>query len=217
MIEKIKQNKLLLFISVLIVIVVVLLLSRLTYAYLKPETGQSGITEGNIIASSDRLIFTKGTDLALNLNTDTFNSSSGNAVAIARPSATLIANKKTHDAIAHYLVGININENSFVYSTTEKTAELILTVKDETGTIIEEAVGLDPVVTVNGVKGFDITEKQGSFNIVTNKEITSKNSDEGETQEWEITLTLVNLESDQSVNEDACAELTNWFVMKQPP
>ena len=60
--------------------------------------------------------------------------------------------------------GIKIYENTYTYSS-GTTAELILSVYDENGTLLEASSDTLSFVEVGGVKGFDITGKTITTNV----------------------------------------------------
>lgn len=205
---KIDGRKLLLTVLfVLILITLALLIGRISYGYLAPNLGDDVVSSGDITANGDTLIFKKGGALSLKATTDNFYTSKGNLTDRTNPKAILIAKKGDNgevvSATANYNVGVNISSNTFNYTTESNTAELILTVRDESGTIIDNVIDGLPFTEVNGISGYDITGKTGIFSIDNNHVITSNDSRVGNTQEWTFTLTLINLDTDQSLNENA--------------
>ncbi len=92
-------------------------------------------------------------------------------------------------------------------SHTTKVPELILTVTQPDGKgELTQIDGLDDLyktdVDGHGLNGFDITEATGLIPIAKNYEITAIGSEPTvkATQEWEIKITLVNLDSSQNKN-----------------
>ena len=118
----------------------------------------------------------------------------------------MIASSKKNQAEATYYVGFNINSNSYNYSTTSNTAEVLLTIKDNNNTAITSIEGLT-YITSGGVSGFDITNKTGLFDVVLDKAISTTSSTTGTTHTWTFTLTFVNLSTDQSINENASMDI----------
>ena len=208
---KTKRNILLAIIIVLILVVIALLIGRFTYSYLAAQTSEDLKNEGETTASGDTIIFSKGNDLSISATTDNFNATSGNLTDTTNPSVRLVASSKTNEATATYYAGIKINKNTYTYSGSE--AELILTVRDETGQILTTSADALDYVTVNGVSGFDITGKTGAFNIVKEHVISTNSSTTGTTHTWTFTLTFVNLDIDQSINENA--ELSMDVVLQK--
>ena len=201
------RNILLAIIFVLILVVIALFIGRFTYSYLGAQVDDLLEGEGEVTATGDTIIFSKGNDLSINASTDNFYTGSGNLTDTTNPQVRLIASSKTNNASSTYYVGFRINENTFTYSTTNNTAELILTIRDENGNIVQSSSDTLSYVTVNGVSGFDITNKTGVFNVVTDHLISTTSSTTGITHTWTFTLTFVNLSNDQSINENATLDM----------
>ena len=202
--ERINGRKLsLIFIFILILLVIALLVGKFTYSYLGPTIGEDLDNQGEVTASGDTLIFSKGNNLSLSATSDNFTTGGSNLTSTTNPKVKLVASSKTNSASATYYVGVNIKNNTFTYSTTDNTAEVILTIKDENGNAVTSGVDGLTYVTSNGVSGFDITGKSGLFNIKTDYPISTNSSTTGTTHTWTFTLTFVNLSTDQSVNENA--------------
>ncbi len=194
-------------IFLLILLVLALLIGKFTFSYLAPDIKDDIEGQGEVTASGDTLIFTKGNNLSLKATTDNFNGASSNLTSTTNPSVKLVASNKTNNATATYYAGIKIKSNTYKYSTDAKTAEIILTVLDENGDAVTTSADDLSYVTVNGVSGFDITEKVGVFNISVDHPIATKSSTSGTTHTWTFTLTFINLETDQSINEDGSLEM----------
>ena len=201
-----KRNIALAIIFLLILVVVALLIGNFTYSFLGADIDEDVTTKGETTASGDTLIFSSGNTLSLRATTDNFNATSGNLTDTTNPSVRLIASSRTNSATATYFAGIRIYENTYTYSS-GTTAEVILTVRDENGALLEASSDELPYVTVNGVSGFDITGKTGAFNIAIDHPISTTSSTNGTTHTWTFTLTFVNLETDQSINENASIDM----------
>ena len=202
--EKINGRKLsLIFIFILILLVIALLVGKFTYSYLGPTISDDLETQGEVTASGDTLIFTKGNNLSLSATTDNFTTGGTNLTSTTNPKVKLVASTKTNQADATYYVGVLIKNNTYVYTTSGKTPELILTIKDEKGNNVTSGVDGLTYVTSGGVSGFDVTSKKGLFNIKTDYPISTTSSSAGTTHTWTFTLTFVNLGTDQSDNENA--------------
>ncbi len=201
-----KKKIILAIIGLLILVIIALLIGRFTFSYLGADIGEDVKNEGEITASGDTIIFSKGNNLSLSATTDNFNATSGNLTDTTNPSVRLIASSKTNEASATYYAGIRISKNTFTYSS-GTTAELILTVRDETGALVTTSSDDLDYVTVNGISGFDITGKTGAFNISSKHPINTNSSTSGTTHTWTFTLTFVNLETDQSINENAILDM----------
>lgn len=203
-----KRNIALAIIFLLILVVVALLIGNFTFSYLGADVSDDVTTQGETTASGDTIIFSKDNDLNLQATTDNFNATSGNLTDTVNPSARLIASSKTNEATATYYAGVRINTNTFTYSS-GTAAEVILTVRDETGAIVTTSDDSNlTYVTVTDksgtqISGFDITGKTGAFNIAIKHPISTTSSTTGTTHTWTFTLTFVNYTYDQSVNENA--------------
>lgn len=192
---------------VLILVVIALFIGRYTYSYLGPAPTDELTGTGEVTPSGDTIIFSKGNDLSLSASTDNFHTGSGNLTDTTNPQVRLIASSDTNNASTTYFAGIRIYENTYKYSTTNNTAELILSVYDENGTLLEASSDTLSFVTVGDVSGFDITGKTGAFNIAIDHLISTNSSTNGTTHTWTFTLTFVNLETDQSINETATLDM----------
>ena len=202
--EKINGRKLsLIFIFILILLVIALLVGKFTYSYLGPTVSEDLETQGEVTASGDTLIFTKGNNISLSATTDNFTTGGTNLSSTTNPKVKLVASTKTNQANATYYVGVLIKNNTYVYTTSGNTPELILTIKDEKGNNVTSGVDGLTYVTSGGVSGFDVTGKKGLFNIKTDYPISTTSSSAGTTHTWTFTLTFVNLGTDQSDNENA--------------
>ncbi len=216
--EKINGRKLsLIFIFILILLVIALLVGKFTYSYLGPTISDDLETQGEVTASGDTLIFTKGNNLSLSATTDNFTTGGTNLTSTTNPKVKLVASTKTNQADATYYVGVYIKSNSYVYTTSGNTPELILTIKDEKGNNVTAGVNGLTYVTSGGVSGFDVTDKKGLFNIKTDYPISTTSSSAGTTHTWTFTLTFVNLGTDQSGNENASMNVDIYLQKSKIP
>ncbi len=214
--EKINGRKLsLIFIFILILLVIALLVGKFTYSYLGPTISDDLETQGEVTASGDTLIFTKGNNLSLSATTDNFTTGGANLTSTTNPKVKLVASTKTNQASATYYVGVLIKNNTYVYTTSGNTPELILTIKDEKGNNVTSGVDGLTYVTSGGVSGFDVTGKNGLFNIKTDYPISTNSSTTGTTHTWTFTLTFVNLGTDQSDNENASMDLDIYLQKEE--
>ena len=191
-------------IFILILITIALLIGKCTYSYLAPTIDDDVEGAGEVTASGDTIIFTKGNTLSLSANTDNFKTGGSNLTATTNPKVKLMASSKAEIASSKYFAGVIIKNNTYRYTTTDKKPEVILTVKDENGNIVETSSDNLKFVTVNNnLKGFDITGVNGAFNIVTDHVITTASNKSEVIHTWTFTLTFVNLGTDQSENENS--------------
>ena len=193
---------------ILILIVIALLIGKFTYSYLAPTIDDDVEGVGEVTASGDTIIFTKGNTLSLSATTDNFKTGGSNLTSTTNPKVKLMASSKTSSASSTYFAGIIIKNNTYKYTTTNKLPEVILTVKDENGNIVETSADNLNFVTVNdNLKGFDITGVTGPFNIVKEYPIATPTNKTEVIHTWTFTLTFVNLETDQSENENSTLEM----------
>ena len=197
-IKKIKSNKLLSILSVLIIGVFFILIARVTYAYLAPVFNSA---KTDVMGSSDTVDdfkFELGNPLKINATPTTLKENGTNYVTSTTAKALLKANSTKKTATYNYYVYFQIKSNTFTYSD-GSTPEIILSVTNPNGEEVTSIEGLT-YGTFNGVSGFDVTTKEGTFNIANSYEITSNSSTSYTIQEWNITLTYLNLSIDQSTN-----------------
>lgn len=157
--------------------------------------------------SVDELSFNIGEDITINPNQFNFAQGKGNLEGETNASAILKANNKTNLAKMNYYAYVVVTKNEFKYTTSDKKAELVLSVEGPDG-VVTTLPDLGNAIDVtdnegNTFKGFDITEFSGVITLVDNKEIEVASSDNGKKQEdWKIKVTFINLDADQSNNSD---------------
>ena len=189
-------------ISIASIIALALTLVTATFAYFMAQTGEGKSTDIKINASTvDTLTFEAGSAISLNLNQDNFASGKGNQSDTTFAKAMLTANNKTNTATEHYYMYLNISENTFTYTQDANTPEILLSIKDGSNNEITTLTGLTYKTVTDGkgasIKGFDITKKSGLITILNNREITTTSS---KTEEWNVTVTFVNYNSNQAGN-----------------
>ena len=189
-------------ISIASIIALALTLVTATFAYFMAQTGEGKSTDIKINASTvDTLTFEAGSAISLNLNQDNFASGKGNQTGTTFAKAMLSANNKTNTATEHYYMYLNISENTFTYTQDANTPEILLSIKDGSNNEITSVSGLTYKTVTDGkgasIKGFDITKKSGLITILNNREITTTSS---KTEEWNVTVTFVNYNSNQAGN-----------------
>ena len=211
-IKRIKNNQALYILSILIIGILLLLIARITYAYLAPRI-QSAL--GNVTTISDTVDDFKlelGRPLSLNASPTSLPENGENLVVTSTEIAKLKANSTKKTANYNYYLYLQITNNTFKYSD-GTTPEIILTITDPNG---NEITSLDNLTygTYNGVSGFDVTTAKGLFAIANNYEITSNSSTTYTEHDWNITLTYLNLNIDQSGNYGNSFE-TKLYLQKE--
>ena len=189
-------------ISIASIIALALTLVTATFAYFMAQTGEGKSTDIKINASTvDTLTFEAGSALNLSLNQENFASGKGNQTGTTFAKAMLTANNKTNTATEHYYMYLNISENTFTYTQDANTPEILLSIKDGSNNEITTLTGLTYKTVTDGkgasIKGFDITNKKGLVTILNNREITTTSS---KTEQWNVTVTFVNYNSNQAGN-----------------
>ena len=197
-IDKIKRNKLLYFLGVLIVGIFIVLIVRFTYAYLALNVNEAREDVSVDSDETDNLKFAVGDPLSIDATPTTLPENGENLVDTTTATATLLANSTNNTAEYPYWVYFTISNNTFVYSD-GSTPEIILTVTDPEGNPVTNIDGLT-YGTFNGVAGFDVTAQNGKFTVANGYTITSNSSTDATEQTWNFTLTYLNQSYDQSAN-----------------
>ena len=196
-INRIKNDKVLFFLSILIIGVFLVLVIRITYSYLAAfiNEARENVTIGS--DTTDKLEFFEGNPIDLNVTSTTLPEGGGNYAQSTTYRAELTANSTNNTAEDSYYVYFNVTANTLNY-TQEGNPEVILTVfQDDT-----EITNIDGLTygTYNGVTGFDVTEATGLFTVASDYAITSNSSTDATVQNWTFTLTYLNQNYDQSGN-----------------
>ena len=190
-------------ISIVTTIVFLLMVIGATYAYFAAQTGEGASTDIKINANTtDVFTFETGSAISISLNQDNFASGTGNQSGTTYAKAMLTANNKTNTATEHYYLYLNIKSNSFVYSQDSTKPEILLRITDKNGTEVKPTLeGLEYKTITDGKgvsqSGYDITTYNDVLPIYENKEITTTSSI---TEQWNITITFINYDFNQSAN-----------------
>ena len=188
--------------SVIASLALLVLIVGATYAYFQASGGTG--TSANLRVTTyttDVFNFEVGSDISIYADATSFASGKGNASGSTFAKAILTANNKTNTATEHYYLYLNISNNTFLYTQNESTPELLLTITDASGNAVTDITSLTYKTVTDGkgtsISGYDITNKSGLITLFNNKEITASPT---KTDEWNITVTLVNYDKNQSVN-----------------
>ena len=200
---------------IITIVSMLILVVGVTFAYFIPQIGGGVLRKLNLVADTpDDLQFIGG---GIKLKLTQFNLAQGgeNLSNSTYVSAVLKANSTTNTATYTYNVYFNVKSNNFIYTTTEKKAEIILKVLDPNGNEITTLDGLPYLdgSTTNGVSGFDITTLNGLKTIAENYTITSNSSNDYNYQDWNFSVTFINLDTNQVENEGK--ELKAEIIMQQ--
>lgn len=212
--ERIKENKILKVLGVLIISIVILLVTRITYAYLAPliSEGKNVDISGNADLVDDFKLEV-GDALVLNATPTTLPENGSNYVSSTKVTAKLRANSTNNSASKNYYIYFKIDNNTFKHINAG-SPEILLSIKSPNGDAIT-SLGDLTYGTFNGVSGFDVTEVNGVFTIADNYLIESTSSNEYTTQEWTITLTYLNQSYDQSGNFGNSFETSVYFKKEE--
>ena len=196
------ENKKTKIVSMIAIIALVLTVITATYAYFQAQTGEGSQTDVKITANTvDTLTFETGDPITLTLDQENFAQGAGNQTGSTFAKAMLTANNKTNTATEHYYMYLNITGNTFTYTQDEETPEILLTITDTNNNEITNINGLTHTTVTDAsgasISGFDITNKSGLITLFDNREITTTSSI---TEEWNVTVTYVNYNVDQSAN-----------------
>ena len=191
---------------ILTIIAVLILTIGVTLAYIMAQLQDEA--RGNVNVTSDAVdILRFEVDKDITLNPTQFNVTEGgdNLSDTAVGSAILRANSTNDSATYNYYVYFQINSNDYIYTTEEQTSEIVLTITNPEGNPVTSISGLD-YVTSGGVSGFDITTKSGLYEVAELYEIISNSSTQDTIQEWEFTVSFINLDTNQYENGDKTLE-----------
>lgn len=205
---------------IIIVGLLFLFVVGISFAYFQTQYGNGGKVDLKAKTYSvDELSFNIGEDITLNPNQFNFAQGKGNLEGATNAAAILKANNKTNLAKMNYYAYVVVTKNEFKYTTSDKKAELVLSVEGPDG-VVATLPDLGNAIDVtdnegNTFKGFDITEFSGVITLADNKTIEVTSSDNGKKQEnWKIKVTFINLDEDQSNNSDKSFN-ANMMIQKE--
>ena len=192
----------------IIIAVALLVLSiGITFAYFIAKTGPGSSANANVTTGTvDDLKFNVSKEnISLNINQFNFASGSGNITDTVTATASLKANSTKNTATYNYYVYFQIESNNYVYTTTDKKPEIVLSITGPNGEITS-VDGLKYVSATNAdgtvVKGFDITEQKSSLiKVADSFEISSTSSTNYTNQDWVFKVSFINLDTNQADNE----------------
>ena len=191
------ENKKTKIISIVTSVFILLLLIGATYAYFIVGGNTGSSTSLDVTSSTlDTLSFQVGNPININVNQFNFGENAGNQSGTTKAIATISASNSpnTTKYSERYNIYFVIEANNFVYTTDDAKAEILLNVTDPNGNKVENITGL-----VNTGTGFDITTRTGGFLLVADYDIEA-NRAQTISQEWNVDVTFVNLETNQNKN-----------------
>ena len=204
----------------IIIVVALLVLSiGITFAYFIAKTGPGSSANANVTTGTvDDLKFNVSKEnLSININQFNFASGAGNLTDTVTATASLKANSTKKTATYNYYVYFQIESNNYMYTTTDKKPEIVLSITGPNGEITS-VDGLKYVSATNAdgtvVKGFDITEQSSSvIKIADSFEISSTSSTNYTNQDWVFKVSFINLDTNQVENEGK--KLTGKALIQQ--
>ena len=193
-----KRQKKSIYLSLIAITFALALIIGSTYAYFMAQGGAASNSAVRVQTSTtDNLSFSVGSSIALTADQTSFASGKGNITGSTTATALLTPNNATNKATNYYNIYFNITNNSFIYTTSDNQAELLLQITDPNGNVVTSIDGLS-YVTSGGASGFDITTITGSITIAIDYAINANGTSKSDT--WKIGVVLVNLDSDQTKN-----------------
>ena len=197
-----KNNKKTMILSVVAIVTFAILIVGATYAYFQAQTGAGKSTDINVTTyTTDVFTFATGDAISLEADQTTFGKDKGSVNGTTYASALLTANNKNNNAVEHYYLYLNIENNTFTYSVQDGKPELIMTITDKDGNEVKNIEGLTYTEvtdrTNKKISGYDITTKSGLVTIFNNREIIAEPKAE---DKWNITITFVNYDENQNGN-----------------
>ena len=197
-----KNKKQAIILSIVASLALLVLIVGATYAYFQASGGTGTNADVKVTTyTTDVFNFEVGSDISIYADATSFASGKGNASGSTFAKAMLTANNKTNTATEHYYLYLNISNNTFTYTQNENIPELLLTITDAGGNAVTDITSLAYKTVTDGkgasISGYDITNKSGVITLFDNREITATPA---KTEQWNITVTLVNYDKDQSNN-----------------
>ena len=192
-----KNKKQAMILSLVAIITLVILVLGATYAYFQATGGTGASSNLNVTTASTDLTTFK-IDKAINIavTQSDFAKGSGNKSDSTKAIATFTASNSVNvdKSSDRYNIYFIIENNDFIYTTNDTTPEILLNVTDPNGNKVENITGL-----IHTENGFDITTRTGGFLIIADYDIEA-NRAQTVSQEWNVEVTFVNLDTDQVKN-----------------
>ena len=196
--EKEKAKKLL----IIAIVVLGMAVLGVSFAYFSAQGGTSTSADVNVTTyTTDQFTFTVGEPISIEASQRTFGENMGSISDSTFAQATLKANNKTNEVTDSYTLYLNIINNTFIYTQEDKSPEIVLTVTDEEGNEVEiSTLNKVEVQDNNGniISGYDVTEEFGIITLFGEREMTTTSE---KTEKWNVKVTFVNYDKDQSNNE----------------
>ena len=185
-----------------------------TFAYFTAQGGQQVQTPVNVqTANTSNGSFVTNGSISINANQENFYEGAGDQKSTATATVTYTASSTSASDFC-YTVGLQVTTNNFEYTTDESTPELTFTAR-------KSANAADLTSATTMINQRDITTTTASTliqvpNTAEGSDFTHKiSAGQGATinDQWDFTVTLVNLDSDQNANTGK--SLTGQIVFDQ--
>ena len=185
-----------------------------TFAYFTAQGGSSVQTPVNVqTANTSNGSFVTNGSISINANQENFYEGAGDQKSTATATVTYTASSTSASDFC-YTVGLQVTTNNFEYTTDGSTPELTFTAR-------KSANAADLTSATTMINQRDITTTTASTliqvpNTAEGSDFTHKiSAGQGATinDQWDFTVTLVNLDSDQNANTGK--SLTGQIVFDQ--
>ena len=187
--EKKNSNKKFVIIAIATLIVGVI---GATYAYFQAQVTPGARADVNVVThTTDSMVFSSFTPIVIGpITQQNFTSGSGNKSGSTSGRVTLKANAEAN-ATYCYNAYLKVTNNSFVYTTEAETPELVLTATKNGTEVLTNA----DVTELRANDTLGIPTTKGGNN---NKHSITVSAGQTAADDWSLTVTFVNLNSDQS-------------------
>ena len=173
-----------------------------TFAYFTAQGGSSVQTPVNVnTAQTSNGSFVTNGSITINANQENFYEGAGNQTSTATATVTYTASSTAASNFC-YTVGLQVTANNFVYTTAPtNTPELTFTARKSAN-----AADLTSATTMINQRDITTTTASTTIQVPNTAEgsefIHKIDATEGQTinDQWDFTVTLVNLSSDQNEN-----------------
>ena len=172
-----------------------------TFAYFTAQGDREVQTPVNVnTAQTSNGSFVTNGQIRIDANQENFGQGMGNRTSTATATVTYSASSTAASNFC-YTVGLQVTANTFEYTTVERTPELTFTARKSAN-----AANLDSATTMINQRDITTTTASTTIQVPNTAEgsefIHKIDATQGQTinDQWDFTVTLVNLSSDQNEN-----------------
>lgn len=178
--------------TIIAILVLLVAVIGATFAYFQAQLGSGASASVSVTTqTTDSLTFNAANITVGPVTQANFGSGSGNKSSSGNASVVLTANN-TASSTYCYTAGLTITANNFVYTVNSSTPELTITATKNSTTVLQNR---DITTTSTGTINFP-TALNGS----TTKHTITASAGNTTTDSWVVTVTFINLNSDQQNN-----------------